>query len=205
MNNTLRLRRFQQLMYNSLMIVVGIDEVGRGAWAGPLVVGAVGLDKPVEGVKDSKLLSKTKRKELSEKIFDHAKFIGFGHVSNEEIDQFGLSAAMTIAVRRAISKLDFKAKVIIDGNYNYLRDFDHSEAIVGADNSVMEVSAASIIAKEFRDHYMKIQAELFPDYYFEKNVGYGTPEHIEALQKYGACGIHRKSYKPVIDIINGKA
>lgn len=185
------------------MKTIGIDEVGRGAWAGPLVVGAVCLEKEIKGVTDSKKLSRIKRKTLYKNIIKHVDFIGFGWASNDEIDKYGLIAAMNIAIRRSLSKLTFEAKIIIDGNINYLPNHPHSKAVIKADSLFQSVSAASIVAKEARDQYMSKQSDIFPEYFFEKNVGYGTRDHINAINKYGVCKIHRRSYKPVMEVVNG--
>jgi len=185
------------------MLLVGIDEVGRGAWAGPLVVGAVSLGKRPRGLADSKQLAKAKRAELAEKILASATFVGIGWADNEEIDAFGLSTAINLAIRRAIRRLDFEAEIIIDGNVNYLFDRPGSKCIVKADEKLAEVMAASIIAKVARDNFMLSQAGEFPDFGFDSNVGYGTRLHSEALKRHGATRWHRLSYQPVMDIANG--
>jgi ribonuclease HII len=177
---------------------VGIDEVGRGCWAGPVVAGAVLLAKPIQGLKDSKLLTKKARERLDAEIRVAAAAFGIGWVTPAEIDAWGLTEAVRMAMRRAFEAITVPyEKVIVDGNYNYFSDIAGSEAIVAADNLVPAVSAASIIAKVARDSYMADMARKFPGYSFEKHVGYGTAAHRAALKLQGICDLHRRSFKPV--------
>ena len=180
------------------MVTLGIDEVGRGCWAGPLVVGAVVLAQPIEGLKDSKKLSKKRREELSAIVLDRAAATGLGWVTAEEIDSSGLTRSTGLAAERALAQIniDFD-EIIIDGNTNFLPKDPRVKTIIKADDSVAAVSAASIIAKVARDAYMVQAALLYPDYGFEEHVGYGTARHIVALQKHGTCQLHRRSYKPI--------
>jgi ribonuclease HII len=179
-------------------MIVGIDEVGRGCWAGPVVAGAVLLDKPIKGLKDSKLLTKKARERLDAEIRVAAAAFGIGWVAPAEIDAWGLTEAVRIAMRRAFEAITLPyEKLIVDGNYNYFSDITNSEAVIGADNLVPAVSAASIIAKVARDRYMADMAVQFPGYSFEKHVGYGTAAHRAALKLQGICDLHRRSFKPV--------
>jgi len=180
------------------MVTLGIDEVGRGCWAGPLVVGAVVLAQPIEGLKDSKKLSKKRREELSVIVLDRAAATGLGWVTAEEIDSLGLTRSTGLAAERALAQIniDFD-EIIIDGNTNFLPKDPRVKTIIKADDSVAAVSAASIIAKVARDAYMVQAALLYPDYGFEEHVGYGTARHIVALQEHGTCQLHRRSYKPI--------
>ena len=179
------------------MITVGIDEVGRGCWAGPLVVGAVVLRHPIQGLKDSKKLSRKRREVLSDLILQNADF-GLGWVTPSEIDQLGLTAATALACERAVAELNTDyGQIVIDGSINYLPDNPKAACVVGADATVPEVSAASIIAKVARDNYMAEQALLYPEHGFEKHVGYGTKQHMEALKLIGVTPLHRISYKPI--------
>lgn len=182
------------------MNVVGIDEVGRGAWAGPLVVGAVILNSevPIDGLLDSKLLSKATRIFLAEIIRRQAAAFGLGFVTVEEVDDLGLTAATTLACIRALEQIDIPYnEVIIDGSINYLPQEPRARAIIKADMSVPAVSAASIVAKVARDEYMTLLAKDHPNFGFDMHVGYGTAAHKLALAKYGITSLHRTSFKPI--------
>ena len=194
------------------MAILGIDEVGRGPLAGPLVVGAVILpeEKPewIANLKDSKKLSAKKREKLSELILREAAATGLGWVTAEELDEIGISAALKLATRRAVEEIQTKrvkfSQIVIDGKINFLVDTALGKfvsTVVKADDLIKEVSAASIIAKVARDNYMKNLAEKFPDYGFEKNAGYGTAAHLKALKEKGICLEHRKSFEPIKSMI----
>jgi len=180
------------------MITVGIDEVGRGCWAGPVVAGAVILSSNVEGITDSKLLSKKQREELDRTIRSNVLAIGIGWVEPSIVDEIGINKAVGLAMQRALDMVtvDYD-EVIVDGNINYLSDNPKSRAVIKADFSVPSVSAASIIAKVARDNYMIDISFKFPDYGFAKHVGYGTALHIEKLKLHGVTSQHRRSYKPI--------
>jgi ribonuclease HII len=186
------------------MIIVGIDEVGRGCWAGPLVAGAVILAEPISigGLKDSKKLSKKQRERLAAEIEAKALAIGLGWVWPADIDAAGLTRAVQQAMAEALTAIKIPYdEVIIDGNINYLSEVPAARAVIKADDSVPSASAASIVAKVARDNYMAKMAAKFPLYGFEKHVGYGTAAHLAALQTHGVCELHRKSYKPIQAII----
>ncbi len=179
-------------------MTVGIDEVGRGCWAGPLVAGAVVLSKPLSGLKDSKKLSKAQRTKLDIQIREEALAFSLGWVAPLEVDELGLTEAVRLAMQRAIDQIEIRYdNIVIDGNYNFLSHMAISEALVKADDLVPSVSAASIIAKVARDTCMENAATQYPEYGFERHVGYGTALHVAALMQYGPCEIHRKSYKPI--------
>lgn len=185
------------ICYNAIVKIIGIDEVGRGCWAGPVVAGAVLLTGHVEGLADSKSLTASQRVRLASKIRKHAN-IGLGWVSAFEVDTLGLTEAVRLAMSRALKNLNCAAdKIIIDGNYNFLSDIQHTHTLIKADRLIPEVSAASIIAKVARDRYMHELALQLPGYGFEKHVGYGTLQHKTALYKQGVTHEHRKSYKPI--------
>ena len=191
--------------------LLGIDEVGRGPWAGPLVVGACVLREPIEGLTDSKKLTPKKREALAPIIHEKA-FCGLGWVSAAELDRVGLSAALRKACREAVKQVqaahaEFNG-IIIDGTINFLSDTPLGKYVTvkpKADLLVPEVSAASIIAKVARDHYMIELAERFPNYGFEKHVGYGTALHKAALEKYGPCEEHRQSFRPIAELAQNAA
>lgn len=183
-------------------MIVGIDEVGRGCWAGPLVAGAVLLKEPIPGLKDSKLLSKLQRERLAAEIELHAVAIGLGWVSADELDAVGLTEAVRLAMNRAVAEITRPySEIIIDGSYNFLADNPQAMAVVRADATVPAVSAASIVAKVARDAWMREAARAYPAYGFEKHVGYGTALHQAMLKTHGICALHRKSYKPIQTIL----
>ena len=180
-------------------LVAGVDEVGRGPLAGPVVACAVILpkDHSIKGLKDSKKLSKKRREALFPIIQEQAISIGIGESDVKSIDKHNIREASFIAMKNALEKLDPKPeKALIDGEAlrNY---FIPNEGIVGGDNKIDSIKAASIIAKVTRDNIMKEYSFIFPEYGFENNSGYGTKLHMEALKKYKATPIHRKSFKPV--------
>ena len=182
------------------MSVVGVDEVGRGSWAGPLLVVAATAktDLPV-GLRDSKLLGKNKREELFE-IIKEACLLGEGWVQPDEIDKYGLTKAMRMGVSRALIALGtaLDDEIIMDGIINYCpEEFTKVRCEAKADMLHPIVSAASIYAKVLRDNYMARISRFYPGYDFEKHVGYGTQLHKQKLSELGVSLIHRRSYKPV--------
>ncbi len=191
-------------------VILGIDEVGRGPWAGPLVVGAVILDTTVETLEltDSKRLSPKKRELLAPLIYEQSQAAATGWVSAQELDQYGLSASLKLATRRAVkqilaTKTPF-SEIIIDGTVNFLQGTplaDRVTTLKKADDLIKAVSAASIIAKVARDSYMIDLAAQYPEYGFESHVGYGTTRHQAALLQYGVCPEHRRSFRPIQKIL----
>ena len=179
-------------------IIVGIDEVGRGAWAGPLLVGAVALSGAApEGVTDSKLLSAKRRLYLSRHIKTAALGIGLGWVTSLEIDQIGLGPALKLGAARAVAALECHFDlIIIDGTINFLPDHNVI-TLPKADLLVPEVAAASIVAKVARDAYMQRLHANDPRYGFDRHVGYGTALHALQLNTHGPSSQHRHSFKPV--------
>ncbi len=187
--------------------VVGIDEAGRGAWAGPLIAAAVMLPEglKLEGVKDSKQLTAKKRQELCLLINRAAISVGVGWVDPQDVDSIGLQASTSQAMGQALSQIPSSqdsSKVIIDGHINYLEGVANTEAIIKADISIPSVAAASIVAKHYRDSYMMQLAKLYPDYGFEDHVGYGTKRHRESLINSGVCPVHRLSYRPIKQVLS---
>lgn len=187
------------------MITVGIDEVGRGCWAGPLVTGAVILNHAIPGLKDSKKLSRIQRRVLYEHIHQQAEFVGIGWVWPEDIDKYGITWSVKTAMERSLQAICIEYdEIIIDGNYNFLSENILSRCVVKADDLIPAVSAASIVAKVARDTYMiDIAQKNFPEYYFSSHVGYGTKKHSEALAAFGPTPIHRMSYKPIQHVARG--
>lgn len=183
-------------------MILGIDEVGRGPWAGPLVIGAVVLGGvEIEGLTDSKKLTKTRRDELDIVIRREAASYGLGWVDAKEIDKIGLSAALILATTRAVEQVKAPYhEIIIDGTINFLKDTSKAKFVTTlkkADLLVPCVSAASIIAKVARDNYMASQDEAYPGYKFSSHVGYGTAAHRAAIDTLGVTPLHRLSFAPL--------
>ncbi|MBX2848443.1 MAG: ribonuclease HII [Acidiferrobacterales bacterium] len=181
------------------MLIAGVDEVGRGPLAGPVITAAVVLPQQYEllGLTDSKKLSRTKRVELAAKIKDQSICWSIGEASRQEIDQLNILHATMLAMQRAVKALTVKPnKVLVDGNRSPDFGID-AQAIVGGDGLEDCISAASIVAKVWRDEIMTHYAEQFPEYGFERNSGYPTKQHRQALQDYGITPIHRRSFAPV--------
>ncbi len=179
-------------------MIIGIDEVGRGCWAGPLVAGAVLLTEPISGLADSKKLSAKKRELLSIEVLSTTQY-GLGWVTPTEVDELGLTKAVELAMRRALEEIDYiDHEIVLDGDINYLSDVQNTSCLIKADDSVPAVSAASIIAKVARDSYMQQLSKKYPGYGFESHVGYGTKRHLDALNDLGVIqSVHRYSYKPI--------
>lgn len=187
-------------------MIVGIDEVGRGPWAGPLVFGAVVLgDVEINGLTDSKKLSKKRREALSTEIYEKAKAVGLGWVSAAEIDEIGLGRSLTLACKRALEGIDVPYhQIIIDGTINFLKDTGkgpYVTTLAKADLLVPSVSAASIVAKVARDQFMASQDEIYDRYGFASHVGYGTAAHQAAIAEYGITPLHRKSFAPIAALV----
>lgn len=179
-------------------IVCGIDEVGRGCFAGPVVVGAVVFTNDClipEGLADSKLISSKKREYLAESVKTNAKCWSIAEVSVSEINKLGIGKATQMAFRKAVDSLchqpDF---VIIDAFYIDQYDREKQLPVKGGDKLSVSIAAASIIAKVYRDNLMQELHQEFPNYGFDVHKGYGTKFHQEALKKYGLCKLHRTSF-----------
>ncbi|MDE0136895.1 MAG: ribonuclease HII [Acidimicrobiaceae bacterium] len=176
--------------------VVGVDEVGRGAWAGPLTVGAVVVSPHgrVNGIRDSKALRPEVREQLFERIDDWARAWSVGHATAAECDELGMTDALRLATRRALDLLPAEPdRVLLDGKFNFV-DWRPSRAIVEGDRRCLSIAAASIMAKVVRDRIMTVLAGDFPPYGFESNKGYPAPVHRAALATHGPCAIHRLSW-----------
>ena len=186
-------------------LIAGVDEVGRGPLAGPVVAAAVILhpEHPIEGLKDSKLLSLKQREKLFIEITERSLCWSLGRVEVEEIDAINIHYASLLAMQRAVANLATKPnKVLVDGKFPPELEYE-TQAIIGGDNLEPAISAASIVAKVIRDREMRYQwHETYPQYGFAQHNGYGTKQHLAALTKYGACPIHRRSFKPVKNTIS---
>lgn len=200
-------------------MILGIDEVGRGPYAGPLVIGACILGdwqnsenaEWIEKLTDSKKLSAKRREELYVLIKEKALATATGWVSSAEIDEVGLSEALRLATRRAVEQIQ-KTKVpfseiIIDGTMNFLvgtKLEKYVSTLKKGDFLVKEISAASILAKVERDNYMAKLDAVYPEYGFGKHVGYGTAAHQKAMEEFGLTPEHRRSFRPVREIAENK-
>ena len=191
----------------SLIWVCGVDEAGRGPLVGAVVAGAVVLDpnNPIEGLKDSKKLSATRREYLYEQIMEKAKAWGVGEASPAEIDEINILQATMLAMRRAIEDLTTRLgawpdKALIDGNRCPELPIP-AEAIIKGDAKEPAISAASIVAKVTRDRQMMSLHERHPEYGFAQHMGYPTEAHFAALKQYGACDQHRRSFSPVRKVL----
>ena len=179
-------------------VIVGIDEVGRGAWAGPLMVGAAILpaDRRVNGVRDSKMLTEPGRELLFDRVAGWCTAWAVGAASQEECDDLGMAAAQRLAARRAIEDLGVcPDAAVVDGNWDFVRPHvAHVERRIKADATCLSVAAASILAKVTRDRIMREQAEHYPQWSFDSNKGYPCPVHKAALLGYGPSAIHRRTW-----------
>jgi len=193
-------------MYDALnaKTIAGVDEAGRGPLAGSVVAAAVILDaaNPIPGLTDSKRLSATQRQSLECEIKQSALVWTVAEASQEEIDEINILQASLLAMKRAVLKLSQQPQVVlVDGNH--LPDLQGYEmqAIVKGDLSEPCISAASILAKEFRDRQMLELDDLYPQYQFARHKGYPTQLHRELLKQHGVCPAHRRSFKPVRDLV----
>ena len=181
---------------------IGVDEAGRGSWAGPIVVGIVNYGRQtIDGIADSKMIQEKKREQIFDKITGLCPY-SIGAASNAEIDSLGIIKAENLAINRAIENFSSKIKfLVIDGRDKWNLSIPY-KTITKGDITVPSISAASIVAKVWRDRYMKLISLMYPAYLFEKNKGYGTKAHRESLKKFGVCLINRKSYRPIQNIIS---
>ncbi|MFA5021797.1 MAG: ribonuclease HII [Patescibacteria group bacterium] len=198
------LRHEKNLRRKGFFYIAGLDEVGRGAWAGPIVAAAVILDPKlkIKGIKDSKKLRSPDRKEIFEKIIGSAVAWSVGIVSHEIIDQIGINQANVLAMQQALEKITPQPDhLLVDAI-----SFDYKnlplKAIIKGDYKITSVAAASIVAKVTRDQIMDDLDEMYPQYGFKQHKGYGTNQHHQMLMKYGVCQIHRRTYQPIKYLIS---
>jgi ribonuclease HII len=184
------------------VLIAGVDEAGRGPLAGPVVAAAVILDdaQSISGLRDSKCLAPERRRRLASEIRRRARAFGIGMADPAEIDGLNILQASLLAMERAVARLAFAPDLVrVDGPHAP-RFAGHGlavEAVIGGDRFVVEISAASILAKVCRDRLMCRWHRRYPEYEFARNKGYPTPAHLEALQRFGPCPIHRQSFAPV--------
>ena len=182
--------------------IIGVDEVGRGPLAGPVISAAIILNKEKipEGINDSKKLSK-KREVINEELISQHSF-AIGIASVEEIDKINILQASLLAMKRAVLNLNIKPQtILVDGNK--LPDLEYNMyPIIKGDSKSISIAAASIIAKVYRDKLMQDLSLQYPGYYWEKNSGYGTKQHLLALNNLGVTPIHRKSFAPIYNMLN---
>ena len=185
------------------MIIAGVDEVGRGCLAGPVVSAAVVLKKSINLnlLKDSKKISFNKREEVSEHIKKNS-YYALGIASVEEILNLNILQASLLSMKRAIEKLEIKPGItLIDGNFAP-RGLKNYKTIINGDEKIKVISAASIIAKVYRDKFMIRLSKKFSNYAWDRNFGYGTKAHFEGLKKFGVTSHHRKGFKPIHKILS---
>ena len=195
-DRTRQMYELERTLYAAgFLAVAGVDEVGRGALAGPVSAGAVilALDDPILGLNDSKKLTPARREELALVIHERALAVGVGHVAAADIDAMGLASALRMAMHDALQQLaSVPDHVIIDGVRMGLHGSE--TAVVKGDAKVAAVAAASIVAKVARDALMREAATAHPEYGFDINKGYGTAEHIAAVADHGPCLLHRRTF-----------
>ncbi|MBT8422004.1 MAG: ribonuclease HII [Gammaproteobacteria bacterium] len=190
------------------LLTAGVDEAGRGPLAGPVVAAAVVLDpaRPIEGLRDSKRLTLRRRVHLAGEIRRNARAFAIGHASVAEIDIMNILNASLLAMRRAVERLRIApTQILVDGNRVPELPDPHVQlhAIVGGDDSIPEISAASILAKVCRDRLLQRLDRQFPVYGFAQHKGYPTAVHIRALREHGPCDVHRRSFAPVRRVLQG--
>lgn len=190
-------------------MILGIDEVGRGPWAGPLVVAACVLNgADIQGLTDSKKLSKKKLLQYNQLIMDSEAVTCLGWVHADELDNIGMSESLVLATKRAVEQITVPYhEIIIDGTVNFLAGTTKEKFVTvmkKADLLIASVSAASIVAKVARDTYMEQQHERYPMYGFDSHVGYGTQKHRSAIDAHGVTPLHRLSFTPLKKYANGR-
>ncbi|KKQ93720.1 MAG: ribonuclease HII [candidate division CPR2 bacterium GW2011_GWC1_39_9] len=196
----LELAREKELIGQGYKFVAGVDEVGRGPVAGPIVSAAVIMDpaKPaIKGINDSKLLSAKKRLELREKIIENSLCWSAAEVSNYTIDKEGISLSNRLVLKQAVNKLKIKPDFVLIDFFKIPDLGIKSESVTHGDSKIYSIACASILAKVYRDDLMNKQAEKYPEYHFHTNKGYLTKKHLEAITEYGWTSIHRLSFWPV--------
>ena len=194
------------------LLPAGVDEVGRGCIAGPVVAACVVLDyaklreldaKTQAKIRDSKTLSAKQRNELLDLITSISTATATGLATEREIESVGILNATFLAMKRAFDAIKYVAVgiVLVDGNQPIRGLSLKQQTVVKGDALCFAIAAASIVAKEFRDHHMRQEAQKNPHWGFERHVGYGTSDHIAAITKHGICGLHRRNFAPIKDMV----
>ena len=194
------------LLFSNHGELIGIDEVGRGPLAGPVVVTAIAIDlslatKLAKGVDDSKKLSPKRREQITNIVLEENIRFATIEKSSTEIDSSGIVPATQNAMNEAHAELSLGCRTVVDGRFKNAFAFKNYEEVIGADRLFVCVALASVVAKVHRDALMVRQAKKFPEYGFEKHMGYGTKDHIQAIQTHGSCEIHRKSFNPIREML----
>ena len=193
------LKREKELWDEGLSHIGGIDEAGRGAWAGPVVASVVVFSPDhtqIDGVGDSKLVSIKKREELYFKILEEAKDFGVGVINNQIIDDIGIGEATKMAFGKAVDMLSGKPDYLLVDAFGFDTEC-RIEPVIKGDQNIYSISCASIISKVFRDNLMKNLDDVYEIYEFSDHKGYGTKKHQDILATFGPCDLHRFSYRPI--------
>ena len=200
--------RLERAWWDEGAVVAGIDEVGRGAWAGPVTYAAVVLpsNRRMYKLRDSKMLDAQRREELAARIWDFAECASIGSASNAEIDALGMTEAIRLAARRAVDGLTTRPQVcLLDGNWDFLAGYGtRNERVIGGDARSASIAAASIVAKVQRDALMTGHCPDYPLYRFSSNKGYPSPEHKASLREHGPCTLHRQTWAPIRAAAQGR-
>ncbi|EFX40562.1 ribonuclease HII [Streptococcus peroris] len=193
----------KELYAQGLNLIAGVDEVGRGPLAGPVVAAAVILPKKckIKGLNDSKQIPKKKHREVFQAVKDNALAIGIGIMDNHIIDQVNIYEATKLAMKEAISQLESQPEHLLIDAMKLDLPISQTSIIKGDANS-LSIAAASIVAKVTRDDLMVTYGQQFPGYDFEHNAGYGTAKHLEGIKQYGITSIHRRSFEPIKSFIS---
>lgn len=194
----------KSLWKKGLFNIAGVDEAGCGPWAGPVTAGAVIIHSHkqlVPQVRDSKMMTRIQREKAFEKIIKNSSAFGIGIVSEQEIDELGIKKAVKKAMIAALTEIELRfgkvSFVLVDGSKTLPLDNYNSQRIKRGGLYHYSIAASSVLAKVTRDRIMRKMAKKYPEYGFDRHVGYGTKLHLEALEKYGVCPIHRKSFAPI--------
>ena len=193
----------RELWTNGDQLIAGVDEVGRGSWAGPLTVAAAVIPRGrrIYKVRDSKMLNEHEREALYERVATWCTAWGIGHASPEECDRLGMSEAQRLAARRAIDALGVVPdRILVDGRWDFVGT-GNTRMIVGGDATSLSIAAASILAKVTRDRMMRTMSSTFPGFDFDRNKGYPCPRHRAALAASGPTPIHRTSWSFMDDLL----